>query len=77
MKYKGRYDKSIVCPFYRYADSQHIGCEGVCKGNTLSINFENPNEEKAYKDRHCRSMEGYRLCKVCEMLEAKYADDGK
>lgn len=77
MKNRGRYDQLVVCPFYKYAESQRIGCEGVCPGSTVSLNFENPNDELAYKNNYCRNINRYRHCRVCEMLMEKYGDDGK
>lgn len=67
----------IVCPFFKYNDPYHIGCEGVCGGTTLSVNFKSPQDKDEYKDRFCRNIENYHKCRVCEMLEAKYVDDGK
>lgn len=67
----------IVCPFFKYSDMHHIACEGVCPGNTVSLNFENPHDKNVYKDEYCRDIHGYHYCRVCEMLEAKYADDGR
>lgn len=67
----------IVCPFFKYSDGNHITCEGVCLKNTISLNFENPQGKENYKNRYCRDMPGYHNCRVCEMLEEKWADDGK
>jgi hypothetical protein len=76
MKNRGRFDESIVCPFYKFADEYHIGCEGVLGGTSLSINFGNPHDKEEYKNKYCRDICGYHNCRVCEMLEDKY-DDGK
>ena len=70
-------EKSIVCPFFKWTDNNHIACEGVCLANTVSLNFGNPNDETAYKNRFCRSIDGYKECRICEMLMVKYEDDGK
>lgn len=67
----------IVCPFYKHSDSNHIKCEGFCPGTSITINFSNPQSENGYKDRYCRSMIQYHDCPICEILEEKYADDGK
>ena len=68
-------DKSVVCPFYRWADKVRIGCEGVTDSNTLSLIFGDPNKRNEYKIKYCRSMERYRECQICQLLYRKYADE--
>lgn len=67
----------IVCPFFKWTDNNHIACEGVESASTVSLNFGDPNEENAYKDRYCRNIDGYKDCRLCGMLLKKWADDGK
>lgn len=66
----------VVCPFFKHTDGNHIVCEGLYGGTTLSINFGDPNDKESYKDAYCRNMDGYHYCRVCVMLEDKY-NDGK
>ena len=68
-------DKSVVCPFFKWSDKNHIGCEGVSVGNTVSLVFGDPNRRNEYKIRHCRSLERYKSCRVCQMLMGKYCDE--
>ena len=68
-------DKSVVCPFYKWADTNRIGCEGLSSENTLSIVFGDPNKRNEYKVRFCRSLENYKGCRVCQMLYEKYVDE--
>lgn len=77
MKNRGRYDKAIVCPFYRNSDPYHISCEGVTKETSTKVSFGDTEKVNAYKDKHCRSLSGYGRCLICDMLERKYIDDGK
>lgn len=71
----GRYDKYIVCPFYRGSDPYHISCEGVTKDTSIKVAFGDSNKTSMYKDAFCRSIDGYRRCRICEMLMGKYADE--
>ena len=70
-------DGDVVCPFFKWADRNHVACEGVCQGNTTSLVFGDPNTKKKYMDDYCTNIDGYKDCCVCEMLMEKYADDGK
>ena len=69
-------DKSVVCPFYKWADQNRIGCEGVSDDNTVSLIFGDTNKRTQYKVTFCRSMERYGSCRVYQMLMRKYVDEG-
>ena len=68
-------DKSVVCPFYKWADHNRIGCEGITKSNTVSLVFGDSFQRTQYKKTYCRSMEKYSSCRICQMLMGKYADE--
>ena len=72
---QGRYDKAIVCPFYRCSDPFHICCEGINEDTSIKVTFGNPDKVNTYKDCFCRNIDAYKRCMVCEMLERKYADE--
>ena len=67
-------DKSIACPFYRWQDKNRIACEGTTKHNTISLIFGDSNAKLDHRARHCRSINGYKGCRVAQMLYQKYAD---
>lgn len=75
MNNKGKYDKAIVCPFYRCSDPYHISCEGVTEDSSIKVTFGLPDKTNMYKDCFCRNIDGYTHCKVAEMLTRKYNDD--
>ena len=78
MKKEAYYEEvTIVCPFYKCSDSNHIKCEGLESGNTITLNFGDPKDESAYKNRYCRNMIRYHDCRICGILEEKWADDSK
>ena len=75
MNRSGSDDKAIVCPFYRGFDPYRISCEGVTEDSSIKVTFGNPEKAKAYKDCFCRDIDGYRRCRISEMLMGKYADE--
>lgn len=75
MSRDGRYDKAIVCPFYRASDPYHVCCEGITKDSSIKVTFGNSDKTTMYKDCFCRNIDGYKRCKINEMLERKYVDD--
>ena len=75
MNNKGKYDKAIVCPFYRCSDPYYICCEGVTNDSSIKVTFGIPEKVNLYKDCFCRNIDGYRRCKVSDMLTRKYADE--
>ena len=77
MRRTNNVEKTIVCPFLKWVDENHIACEGVDLTDTVCLNFSDSKKSTAYKNRYCRSMNGYKECRICKMLEEKWADDGK
>ena len=75
MSRDNRNDKAIVCPYYRCSDPYHICCEGVTEDTSIKVTFGDPKKTANYKHCFCRSIEAYKRCKVCDMLERKYADE--
>ena len=71
----GGNDKSIVCPFYKWQDRCRIACEGVSKGNVVSLVFGDCKDKTDYKIEHCRNMGRYHVCRIYLMLMEKYADE--
>lgn len=74
MNRSGSDDIYIVCPFYRGTDPYHIFCEGVTEDTSLKVTFGDPKKTSMYKECFCRNIDGYKRCRISEMLERKYAD---
>lgn len=70
-------EKTVVCPFFVWTDNNHIACEGVGTSSSVSLNFNGRKKVDAHKERYCRSIDGYKDCRVCKMIMEGYADDGK
>lgn len=78
-----RSDMYASCPYYLgiYSEKQRkkgqIRCEGVSKGNSISLVFGSDTKRKDYKQRYCYSVLGCRDCLIHKMLNGKYGvDDG-
>ena len=67
--------KFVKCPFYHNLDANRIVCEGICKGNTINLVFELPEEKKKYMDEYCNSILGCRDCLIHITLDQKYEED--
>ena len=74
MNRKNRDDKAVVCPFYRFSDHYHICCEGVSEDTSIKVTFGDPKKTENYKNCFCRNIDGYKRCRVSDMLTRKYAD---
>lgn len=73
-----RDDRYVACPYYLgiYSEEQRkkgqIRCEGVSKGNSISLVFGSETERKAYKRNYCYSITGCRTCLIHKTLNRKY-----
>jgi hypothetical protein len=73
-----RDDRYVACPYYLglYSEEQRkrcqIRCEGVSKGNTISLVFGDENVRKAYKKAYCYSINMCKECLIHQMLNRKY-----
>lgn len=71
-------DRFVQCPFYlgnnneRQRQQQHIRCEGVEKGTTISLVFASDKKRKEYKELYCSSLYGMKKCCIYNMLNSKY-----
>ena len=66
--------KYVVCPFYRRHDNNRICCEGTNKDNTINLVFGDTKKLKEHTVTYCESMDNYKRCLVCGMLNTKYPD---
>ena len=66
----------LVCPYYRRTTPNRICCEGIGKRNTINIVFEDTYGNDKYKEAYCKSLENYKKCRVCRMLDQMYAEEG-
>ncbi len=70
-----RYEsKYVVCPFYHNEDNLSLYCEGFVEDSTTLLAFRRLDGKKAYKERCCCSLEGYKTCKVAEALTKKHEE---
>ena len=67
--------KYVVCPFYRRHDNNRICCEGTNNTNTINLVFGDSKQLKKYTTTFCESMDNYRRCMICAMLDKKYPDN--
>ncbi len=68
-------DKFVKCPFYRRHEDNRIACEGLCKGNTINLVFEVPQDKRRHMHEYCYSLLGCRDCIVHRALNIKYEED--
>jgi hypothetical protein len=73
-----RDDRYVACPYYlgifseEQRKKQQIRCEGVSKGNAISLVFGTESGRKAYKRSFCYSIHNCRKCLIHQMLNRKY-----
>lgn len=73
-----RDDRYVVCPYYLgiFSEEQRkkgqIRCEGVSKGNSISLVFGSETDRKVYKRSYCYSITGCRKCLIHKTLNRKY-----
>ena len=75
-----RDERYVVCPYYLVIKEEHrrnrlLRCEGVSKGNTISLVFCDEKKRSEYKRRYCYSLEGCRRCLIHQTLDRKYGVD--
>ena len=64
--------KFVKCPFYRNHGSNKIACEGLAKGNTINLVYENQADRSKYMHDHCYSIDGFHTCPIYQLLERQY-----
>jgi hypothetical protein len=67
--------KYVVCPFYHSNDNNRVCCDGVSNESSIHIVFGDSSRRRRYMMCFCNDIEGYKRCKVCEMLREKWGDD--
>lgn len=71
-------DRFVQCPFFlgnnneKQRKKNHIRCEGVEKGCTISLVFASDKKKKEYKELYCCSTYGMHKCHIYNMLNRKY-----
>lgn len=77
-----RDERYVACPYSLGVNTEPqrkkgaiIRCEGVCKGNVVTLTFDSENERKAYKRAFCYSIHNCRKCLIHQMLNRKYGVD--
>ena len=71
-------ERYVVCPYYlginneRQRKVNHIRCEGVSKGNTISLVFSSTKSKAEHKRVYCCSIYGMKLCPIYNMLNRKH-----
>lgn len=67
--------KYVVCPYYRRSLQNRICCEGLGERNTINLVFEDTHGNDRYRTHYCNSLNNYKHCRVCMMLDQKYAEE--
>lgn len=76
-----RDERYVACPYFLgvYSEAQRkkvqIRCEGVSKGNSISLVFGSETVRKEYKKNFCYSLYNCRKCLIHQMLDRKYGVD--
>ncbi len=77
-----RDERYVACPYSLGVNTEIqrkkgaiIRCEGVCKGNVVTLTFDSENERKAYKRAFCYRVHECRKCLIHQMLNRKYGVD--
>ncbi len=71
-------ERFVVCPYYlglnnkRQREINHIRCEGVSQGNTISLVFASTKSKADHKRTYCCSIYGMKVCPIHKMLDGKY-----
>lgn len=71
----------IACPYYLGLNNMKqrvvptIRCEGVSKGNSISLIFADEKVRKEYKQTFCYDIHKCRQCLIHQMLNRKYGVD--
>ena len=71
-------ERFVVCPYFlglnnkRQREINHIRCEGVSQGNTISLVFSTTKMKAEHKKTHCCSIYGMKTCPIYSMLNRKY-----
>jgi hypothetical protein len=64
--------KFVKCPFYHRHDACKIVCEGLCKGNTINLVYEDEKDRRRYMNQKCNSIEGCQTCPIYDLLYYKW-----
>jgi hypothetical protein len=77
-----RDERYVACPYFLGVNTEPqrkqgaiIRCEGVSKGNVITLTFDSENERKGYKRAFCYSIKLCRTCLIHQMLNRKYGVD--
>jgi hypothetical protein len=76
-----RDDRYVSCPYYLGNNNEiqrkkgQIRCEGVSKGNSISLTFGSEKDRMNYKHSFCYSIHNCRRCLIHKMLNRKYGVD--
>lgn len=75
-----RDERYVSCPYYLVIKEEHrkhrlIRCEGVSKGNSISLVFGTEKDRQEYKRDFCYSVHDCRNCLIHQMLNRKYGVD--
>lgn len=65
--------KYVVCPYYITDKQGKISCEGIEDKTYNHLVFENCLDKKPYMMKFCCDSENYMNCRICEMLDLKWA----
>lgn len=60
-------NRTWVCPFYKYDERRSIHCE--CGSR---LNFPSMTAERAYVDKYCASLDGWKGCTLARCLNDHY-----
>lgn len=66
--------KFVKCPFFRNYDPNRIVCEGLAKGNTINLVFEDSTERTKYMKTTCYDLLECRDCIIYRALSEKYEE---
>lgn len=67
-----RVSRKVKCPFYLKHDGAKIVCEGVSKGNTLHLAFQDEKERAKYMLSRCNKIEACQSCLIHKILYEKW-----
>lgn len=74
-----RDERYVACPYSLGVNTEPqrkqgaiIRCEGVSKGNDITLVFDSKEQRRLYKISYCYSIHNCRKCLVHQMLNRKY-----
>ena len=65
----------VLCPFFKYDDTQRITCEGIIPHSSIRTIFHSPAAYNKHMAEFC--CKNYQNCEIAKLVDEKYDDQGR